>query len=526
MRDIFKRTRQLPLAEWKEYWAMEAINARGIGIDLPMVQAAARLAEEDGDRSRLELVELTGGKVKSVNEVANMTEWLLARLPPGGRDILLKREAEIDEETGSEKRPAKYALTRKQVERLIAYPEVNPGRDATLRVLQIRLYGGSKTPAKFKRIVDGHVDGVLYGQYVFNGAAQTGRASSKGVQIHNLARDTLPYEHEAIEALLAGTDYDAFAARGDASPVSRKLSLLIRPAFVPRETNLFVWSDWAQIEARVLPWLCDHLPGAAARLDIFRSVDADPSLPDLYTRTAADLSHVSPSEVTKAMRQRGKVAELALGYCGGKNALQAMAAGYGMHLDDAEAQELVDAWRAANPWAGQYARELWDAMECARATAGHLIPAGRVGFIFLPAYLDGSLLCRLPSGRCLTYRAIRYEMVDEKDDDGKVVKTSRELTYAKGHNRVKIWPGIFVENCTQAVAADILRGTLRRLEDRASWMPVRLHTHDEVLVETEIGNELDAEQSLREIMQLGFDWSEGLPLMSEETIAPYYSKRA
>ena len=86
-----------------------------------------------------------------------MTEWLLRQLPPAGRDILLKREAEIDEETGSEKRPAKYALTRKQVERLIAF-NTDPTID---RVLQIRLYGGSKTPAKFKRMLESHVDGVL-----------------------------------------------------------------------------------------------------------------------------------------------------------------------------------------------------------------------------------------------------------------------------------------------------------------------------------------------------------------------------
>src|SRR4030095_15096616 len=97
-----------------------------------------------------------------------------------------------------------------------------------------------------------HVDGVLSGQYVFNGASQTGRASSKGVQIHNLARDTLPREHATIEAILGRCSYSALAALNP-DPVARQLSLLIRPAFVPDGDNLFVWSDWSQIEARILP---------------------------------------------------------------------------------------------------------------------------------------------------------------------------------------------------------------------------------------------------------------------------------
>ena len=111
-----------------------------------------------------------------------------------------------------------------------------------------------------------HVDGVLYGQYVFNGAGQTGRASSRGVQVHNLARDTLTEEHSAIELLLSQGTYGALAEHGDGAPVARKLSLLIRPAFVPANGRVFVWSDWSQIEARVLPWLGDHHPGARAPL--------------------------------------------------------------------------------------------------------------------------------------------------------------------------------------------------------------------------------------------------------------------
>jgi hypothetical protein len=112
-------------------------------------------------------------------------------------------------------------------------------------------------------------------------------------------------------------------------------------------------------------------------------------------------------------------------------------------------------------------------------------------------------------------------MVEEKNAEGLVIKSSRELTYARGYGRAKLWPGIFVENVTQAVAADVLRGTLVRLDN---FLTVRLHTHDEVLVEAEAGLAEEVSRTLRFLMQLGFDWSEGLPLMSEETVAYYYSK--
>ena len=526
MRDVFRSTRQLTLAEWKEYWAMEAINDRGVCIDVRMAREAADLAEEDRLRSRHALKRLTGGIVETVDQVAKITAWLMVRLPADGQAILTRRVEEVDEETGDVIKPAKLQLTRKRIERLLAYlaemggPELN----GAVEVLQIRLYGGSKTPAKFSKMLTQQVDGVLYGQYVFNGAPQTGRASSRGVQIHNLARDTLTHERELLDALNGdGIDYDTFASVGDDTPVARKLSLLIRPTFIPRETNVFVWSDWSQIEARIVPWLCDHYKGAQDRLQIFRDVDADPSLPDLYTRTAATLSHTPVDEVTKPMRQRGKVAELALGFCGGAGALQSMAANYGMHFTDAEAQDIVNKWRAANPWAIDYSREIWDVMLwCTRSeNAGQAAPAGRIWLKYEPRYLGGSLLARLPSGRVLTYRNMHWQDVDLLDADDKPTGIkSREMMFSRGYGRVKLWPGLFVENFTQATAADFLRGTLVRLKDAN----VRLHTHDEILLECSKDAADLVSTLLRKVMQQGFDWSEGLPLMSEESVAYFYTK--
>jgi hypothetical protein len=133
----------------------------------------------------------------------------------------------------------------------------------------------------------------------------------------------------------------------------------------------------------------------------------------------------------------------------------------------------------------------------------------------------------LPSKRFLTYRAMRWEHLDVLDADDKPTGEKKlELTCARGYGRIKLWPGLFIENATQATAADALRGTLVRLEDAglSNWMPVRLHSHDEILNETEISNVERAKAKLRAVMQQGFDWSKGLPLMSDETTSYYYTK--
>jgi DNA polymerase len=279
----------------------------------------------------------------------------------------------------------------------------------------------------------------------------------------------------------------------------------------------------------VLPWLA----GAEERLQIFREVDGNSNLPDLYTRTAADICHLPIEAITKPLRQRGKVAELALGFGGGVGALQTMGANYGMYLDDDEGREIVRAWRAANQWCVEFwgkhdesggnttSYGLWGAANRALLAPGTEQKVGRLTYCYMPEYLGGSLVCQLPSGRLLTYRDIRYERVADLDEEGEPTGTSSVLLrFSKGHGRAKIWHGTLCENVVQAVAADILRGTLVRLHN----MPVRLHTHDEVLVEVPAADADYAARTLRAIMRQGFDWSAGLPIMSDEQIAPYYTK--
>ena len=473
------------------------------------------------------MAQLTSGVVTTVNQVKRINAWLMALLPSEGRSILVTTEQEYDED-GEITVDEETSLERKRIVRLIAYLEslepLPAPLSAALRVLQIRLYGGSKTPAKFARMLLQQVDGVVRGQYAFNGASQTGRFSARGIQIHNLMRDAAPWEIDAIDALVAGASPDEFAVLGDTTPISRKLSMLIRPALVPRPDHVFCWGDWANIEARITPWLADDRE-ADERLEIFAAVDRDPRIPDIYTRTAAEISGLAIDQVDKKIRQRGKVIELACTFGGGKGALLNMAAGYGMHLDDDEAQEAVDRWRKANPWAQTFWYALWDAADQALRYPGQVFEAGRVKYIYLAGYLDGSLLCQLPSGRFLTYRRCRWERVDRVDEKtGKLIERKRELMFCRDMGRLKLWPGLLCENITQAAAADILRGTLVRLEQRNEWMPVRLHTHDEVLVEVREEFADYAAATLADVMEEGFAWTEGLPIAADTVTARWYSK--
>lgn len=340
-------------------------------------------------------------------------------------------------------------------------------------------------------------------------------------------------------------------------PPAKKLSKLLRPAFIARPGKTLVWGDWSAIEGRVLPWLAGTAQ-AEKKLDIFRESDNDKSKPDVYLRTAADLLSDGPlvgmsageiwaifndkshklNKVAKDLRQsRGKVPELSLGFGGGLGALQAMATNYGVYVDDNTARSVVTAWRAANPWArafwGTHDRNessgLWGAACSALENPNTIYSAGRVAYVFDPDYLSGTLFCALPSGRLLTYPNIKWRWDSVKDKKTGKVKEVFRLSFIKGHGRSGLWYGKLAENVTQAEAASVLRRTLKRLayeEDFDSYMPVVMHTHDEVVCEPDDDEAVitEVKELLLAIMQENQDWDEGLPLKSEIGGGWYYSK--
>jgi hypothetical protein len=375
------------------------------------------------------------------------------------------------------------------------------------------------------------------GSYLAQGLAH--HNSSKSAQIQNLTRDVLGGDGAAeaplVDAVADGCSYAELAAAEPVDvPVSRKLALLVRPAIIAAPKKILVWSDWSAIEARITPWLAAS-EGGEAVLDIYRANDRDPSLPDIYTIAAANILHKDPREVTKLERQTGKVATLALQFLGSVGALKAMALSYRIHLDDAEARRIVDAWRQANAWAMEFGGAhnesasygLWGAALSAWEMPGTITTAGRLAFIYREDYLGGALFMGLPSGRLLTYPRPRWHDVDILDKDSKPTGEKRtELSFRRARSRVKLRKGRFVENATQAVAADILRETATRIETNPALasMRIRMTCHDEIVSECDEDRAEEAKAILRYEMLTLPDWAEGLPLQSEEAVAYYYSK--
>ena len=282
------------------------------------------------------------------------------------------------------------------------------------------------------------------------------------------------------------------------------------------------------------PWLAAS-PEADEVLAIFRASDVDPTRPDNYVLTASDILHKDAGAITKAERAIGKVATLALGFGGSVGALQSMALSYRIHLDDAEARRIVTAWREANPWAPAFwgahrdgeSFGLWGAALTAWKQPGQITMAGRLGFAYRDDYLGGSLFMALPSGRVLTYPRPKWRDAEVLDKDGKPTgETRRELSFRRAHGRAKLWRGVFCENAVQATAADLLRATVTRIETNPSYafMPIRLHTHDEVLVEVDERRVEEAKTILRREMLTLPDWAAGLPLQCEESVWRYYTK--
>lgn len=348
---------------------------------------------------------------------------------------------------------------------------------------------------------------------------------------------------------LGAPDGEKFGARP-----AKKLSMLIRPAFIAEPRHTLLWGDWSAIEARVLPWLAAS-PGAERKLDIFRANDKDPSRPDIYIATACELTGEDPEEMweayqtkghprrdeAKKLRQaQGKVPELSLGFGGGLGALQAMATNYGVYFDEASAREMVSGWREANGWArsfwGSHGRNgsygLWGAINSAIENPDTVYPIGRVAYVYDRSYMGGTVFCALPDGGLLTYPGIKWEWREVEDKKTGEIEDKYQLTFVKGYGRVALWYGKQAENITQAVAARILRRTLKRLDRAKSrdlgpcrvWMPVVMHTHDEAVLEVSEDMVEFARPQLLYEMERNDDWDEGLPLKAEISQSWYYTK--
>jgi len=480
MREISKAMRPLSADELADYHVNEKINDRGVLVDVPLAKAAMRYAHDELVEIEDRVAELTGGEITSVRS-PKMREWVLARVGEQAKKLMWVGE--------------KYSIDKTVRANLLAMENPDEIPPAVAEVIQCADDLWASSVAKFSRMADlaDDEDQRVRGAFVFAGGAATGRASSYGLQVHNFTRKCAAEPDAVRTSMVRGHNIvPAYGKR-----VTDVLRGMLRPALIPAKGKHFVVADWSAIEGRVNPWLASS-PAGEAKLDVFRA-KLDP-----YKVNAAATYSVPYEEVTGEQRQVGKVQELALGFAGGVGAFAAMGRAYGVHIGEAQARRIVDAWRRANPWSVPFWQDLEEAYTRAMRNKGHEFTAGRVTYLY-----DGQhLWYALPSGRVLCYPYARLE-----SDGVTYAKASwKPAADAKEWPRARLWKGLACENITQATANDILRNALRELDD------VVLHVHDEIVIET------DQPIDLERIMGTPPAWAEGLPLAAEVKTMTRYGK--
>lgn len=537
MRAVWKTTRPLDQTEWVEYWTSEHINDRGKLVDLDVARGAVQYREEEAEYVAAECARLTEGAIAGPTLTKQINEWVFERLPDDLREFMVKSR---DEETGEVTRitGAKDVMTRLLEE--IDLTETPP-EDDVIDLIDLLQYGRSSSSVKFQKMLDQEVDGRIYNAYVFNGAGQSGRFSSKNLQEHNLSRDKLPNELDVLDMIAGHVEIDklrylpiskkkediAKAARGQTA-VTAVLSRAIRPTFIAPKRRKFVWGDWSAIEARVNPWLAKSRDAERSVLDPFRASDADESVPDVYVLNAEDIGRL-PADViwerykngdseANTFRQAGKVKVLSLGFLGSTGALKRMARNYGFRLTNEDAKSWVDSWRDRNKWARVFGNRCEEAAFAAMRQPMSIHEAGRLKYQFVPDLMGGTLVCFLPDGRPIVYPKAKIQKVE------KFGEQQDAIVHLKGMGRASLWSGRFIENSTQGLAASILRQTLVRLEAEETEAITVLHTHDEIGGEIDEAAALSFSKRLESAMVRGFSWTEGLPLAAEVKTDWYYHK--
>jgi DNA polymerase len=491
MRAISQSMRDLTDEELADYHVNERINDRGVKLDVPLAQSAITYAAAE-----LEDIEATFQEITGLSSIRSprMREWVWERVGPEARKIMtIHKDGE-----------AKVSIDKAVRANLLAMENPDEVPPEVREVVQCADDVWASSVAKFSRAeaLSDDQDCRVRGAFVFAGGSATGRASSYGLQVHNFPRRCADEPELVRQAMVRRHSIvPQFGKR-----VTDVLKSMLRPSLIPDKGKSFVVADWSSIEARVTPW-CSG-PDGDEKLDLFRNGA------DVYKVNAAATFRCSVDEVTKDQRQVGKVQELACGFAGGVGAFSAMGRVYGIIMPESESRKMVDAWRRANPWSVPYWSELEVAYTRAIRNPKTIMPAGRVKY-----YFDGvHLWYSLPSGRVLCYP---YALIEE--DGVTYAKASwKPAADAKQWPRARLWKGLACENITQAVAADILRHALRRLD--AEGFAVVLHCHDEVLLECD---KADAERSkdiLVDIMCTPPDWCATLPLGAEASVMARYGK--
>jgi DNA polymerase len=495
MRAISQALRPLSADELADYHVNERINDRGVLLDRPLAQAAVRYAETELTEIQQIVAEVTHGEITSVRS-PKMRDWVLSRVGPQALAVATVTKDGVE----------KLSIDKNVRANLLVLAEENPDEvpSEVADVIQCADDLWASSVAKFNRAaaLADEEDCRVRGAFVFAGGSATGRASSFGLQVHNFPRKCAADPALVRQAMVRGHQIVPEYGRR----VTDVLKGMLRPALMAAEGKHLVVADWAAIEARVTPW-ASGAPSSKAKLDIFAKGE------DVYKHNAAATFRVGYDDVTKDQRQIGKVQELACGFAGGVGAFSSMGRIYNILLPEHESRKMVDAWRRANPWAVPYWSKLEQAYMAAMRNPNREFPAGRVTYLFDKQHLWYAL----PSGRVLCYPFARF------DEEGNITyaKASwKPAADAKEWPRARLWKGLACENITQAAANDLLRYSLRRLEEEG--LGVVLHVHDEIVLET--AHPEEAAARLLKVMTTPPAWADGLPLDAEVATMQRYGK--
>ena len=456
----------VPPQVWEEYDIDQEINDRGVRIDMELVEQAIQMDA----RSRQELTDAMKRMtaLENPNSVQQMKQWL----------------SDNGMETDS--------LGKKVVAELLktAPPEL-------AEVLTLRQQLAKSSVRKYQAMENTVCsDRRARGMFMFYGANRTGRFSGRNIQLQNLPQNHLPDLAEA-RALVRSGDFDAVELLYEDVPDT--LSQLIRTAFIPRDGAQFLVADFSAIEARVIAWFA----GETWRQEVFSKGG------DIYCASASQMFKVPVEKhgINRHLRQKGKIAELALGYGGSVGALKAMGA-LEMGLTEEELPQLVDAWRQSNP---NIVKFWWAVDRAVMETVRYKHTTTDYGLTF--SCRSGMLFITLPSGRKLAYVKPK---VGTNKFGGECI-TYEGIGSTKKWERLDSYGPKFVENIVQATARDILCYAMRTLR----CCSIVMHIHDELVIEADPRMSLDA---VCEQMGRTPPWAKGLLLRADGYATPFYKK--
>ena len=486
--EIESRLKNVVVPSWVQHqWEVDLmISQRGVAVDLELTDGALRIGAETKENLIAEAQRISG--LENPNSIGQLLDWLNDSID--GEDLT--------------------NLQKKTVADLLDKGVENAN---VQRMLEIRQELGKTSTKKYDAIrncacSDGRVRGLLQ----FYGANRTGRWAGRLVQVQNLPRtytQNIEYARELVKQA------NADALRLIYGNVSDTLSQLIRTAFVAPTGHVLIDADFSAIEARVISWLADE----QWRLEVFRTHGK------IYEASASQMFGVPIERIKKgnpeyALRAKGKVAELALGYQGGPGALINMGA-LDMGLSEDELPEIVSRWRDANV----NIRNLWNAMQDAATRVICDGGTARVKNLTLAREYDAAqeqvlFTITLPSGRKLYY--VNPTMTVNRFGSPSIAYTGMDQT-TKKWKIVETYGGKLVENVVQAIARDALAGAVDRLE--AAGLPVVFHVHDEVVIDiAPFDSPENMLKKVETIMSQEVPWAKGLPLNADGWVGTFFTK--